>query len=194
MKVISLPADFRRHHEGKNARHVGLVSQRDQVEHQSDALLERIYIVRRSVRNVHLRKIARFHLLNAPLDLAHAFKVVGQHSFVRRPQHPLQVLRFLAHQIEQRNILLRQPRPVRDVIALPEQTREQLARIRLHRQRRRRRAERNRPCVGAAVIAVAEAASAAVVRRDFERRQRRILADVLARRSGPPWFPRALAG
>ena len=36
------------------------------------------------------------------------------------------------------------------------------------------------PGVGAAVVAVAEAAAAAVVGRDFERRQRRILADVLS--------------
>ena len=33
--VVGLAADFSRHHEGENARHVGLVRQRHQVEHQS---------------------------------------------------------------------------------------------------------------------------------------------------------------
>ena len=81
--------------------------------------------------------------------------------------------------IEQRHILLGQARPLGRVVALAEQAGEQLARIGFHRQRRRRRAERNRSRVGAAVVAVAEAAAAAVFGRDFERRQRRILADVL---------------
>ena len=88
-------------------------------------------------------------------------------------------LRFLAHHIEQRHILLGQTRALGRVVALAEQTDEQLARIDLHRQRCGGRAERNRPGVGAAVVAVAEAAAAAVVRGDFKRRQRRILADVL---------------
>ena len=46
-------------------------------------------------------------------------------------------------------------------------------------QRRGGRAERNGSRIGAAVIAIAEAAAAVVVGRDFERRQRRILANVL---------------
>ena len=63
-------------------------------------------------------------------------------------------------------------------IALPEEPLEQLARIGLHRQRRRRRAERDGGAVAAAVGAIAGAVPATPFGRHLERRQRRVLPDV----------------
>src|SRR5690606_4618236 len=62
---------------------------------------------------------------------------------------------------------------------LPEQPLKQLARIELHRQRRGRRAERDRRAIAAAVVAVARAAADRLLARDLERRERRFLADML---------------
>ena len=60
-----------------------------------DVLVERIGLVRRGVGNLDLRKIARFHLLNAALDLADAFQVIREHGLVGRPQRALQILGLL---------------------------------------------------------------------------------------------------
>ena len=75
--------------------------------------------------------------------------------------------------------------------AVAEQAIEDLARIDFHRQRRGGRAPGNRVGVGAAEADVAGADQAGhVFGREFERRQRRVLADFLRRRSGRPWCPR----
>src|SRR5690606_36360649 len=91
---------------------------------------------------------------------------------------PLQIGRFLGHHVEQAQVvagdlaaLLLVPAPAEDLL-------ERLARIELHRHRRRRRAERDRLAVAATVGAVARGAAALLLRRDLERRQRRVLADV----------------
>ena len=129
MKGVGLAADFRRHHEGEYARHVGLVSQRHQVEHQVDVLVERKSRGAGGVGDGDVREIARFHFLNAALDLADAFEVIRQHGLVGRPQNALQILRFFAHHIEQRRILLGQTRALGRVIALAEQTDEEFPRL-----------------------------------------------------------------
>ena len=69
--------------------------------------------------------------------------------------------------------------------ALAEHPLEHLARVDLHRQRRRRRPPRQRVHVDAAVVAVARADQARVVLGgELHRRQRRVLADGLRRQSG----------
>ncbi len=72
----------------------------------------------------------------------------------------------------------RDVRALRVAAAAAEDPLEHLARVVLHRQRRGRRAERDRAAVAAAVRAVAARAAAALLGRDLERRQRRLLADV----------------
>ena len=87
--VVGLAADLGRHHEGEDARHVRLIRQRDQVEHQVDVLIEGRRAQRR-VRDVDVRQVASLRLLNAALDFADGLEIVGQHPLVGRPQAALQ--------------------------------------------------------------------------------------------------------
>ncbi len=42
----------------------------------------------RSIRQIDVRQIVRFHLLHAPLDLAHALEIVVEHRAVGRAHAP----------------------------------------------------------------------------------------------------------
>ena len=59
-----------RHHEGEDARQVGLERHRQQVEHQRRVLVERLGNAERLVDDRELRAVLRFGLLNPALDFA----------------------------------------------------------------------------------------------------------------------------
>ena len=57
-------------------------------------LVERKRRLAGGVGNGDLREIARFHFLNAALDLADAFQIIGEHGLVGGPENALQILGF----------------------------------------------------------------------------------------------------
>ena len=163
----------------KTRGEVGLIRQRDHVEHQVQPLVERRSD--RHIGQIERAEIPLLHLLHAPLDLADAFEVVAELGAIRRVQRALQIGRLLRDQVENAGVLLRDGLALLRGIALTEEPLEQLARIGFHRQRRRRRPERNRAAEAAPVVAVAGTTSASSLRCDLERRERRVLADVRRR-------------
>ena len=74
------------HLEREHARDVRLERERLQIEHQLDVLVERVgHAGRRAGQLARLAAhVARFDLLNAPLDLAHVFEIA---------LHPLPIAR-----------------------------------------------------------------------------------------------------
>ena len=90
-----------------------------------------------------------------------------------------EIRRLGGDEVENARILLRDRLPFLRRVALTEQPLEQLARIGFHRQRRRRRPEGDGVAVAASEGAVARVpVAAAALGRHFERRQRRVLAEV----------------
>ena len=132
--------------------------------------------VRASHRGVEIRA------LNAPLDLANALQIIAHRRLIPRAQLQLQRTCFGRDLVQNAAILLGPQRAIRRRSALPEHPLEGLARIDLHRHRRGVRAPRKRVHVNAAVVAIAGAQQRRVIfGRQFNRRQRRVLPDMLRR-------------
>ncbi len=167
------------HHDvRRDARDVRLVREVDQVEHQLHLLVEVRQLADRRVGQVDRRQIALRRLRDAPLRLAHALEVVVEHALVGGAELALQVVRAGADHVEHARAALRENRALLGRVAGAEELREHLARVELHRQRRRLVAERQRR----AVVARARAAGRALrrrLRRDLERGQHGIAADLL---------------
>ena len=74
--------------EGEHPRHVGGERQHLQVEHQLDVLAEGVRDPGRRGRQFAqlAGAVARFHDLDAPLDLAHVVEIVGEPRAIRGPQ------------------------------------------------------------------------------------------------------------
>src|SRR5690606_21486011 len=151
----------------------------DDVEHQSQLIIEAVRNADRRVRQLDVRQIPRLELLHAALDLADALEVVADDDPVLCAEPLLERRRLRADGIEQARVLGGEQCALLGGVALAEQALEELARVELHRQWRRRRAKRYRRAVAAAVVAVAGAAADRLLGRDLERWERRLLADVL---------------
>src|SRR5262249_46299045 len=93
----------------------------------------------------------------------------------------LKIRSLVGHQIENARVLLRDDLPLLHGVALAEETLEQFARIVLHRQRRRRRAERDGSCIAATIFAITRATAAAAFDRNLERWKWGVLAEVFGR-------------
>ena len=175
-------AQLARQHEREHARHVGLERRRHQVVHQPDVLLERIGHADRRADARHLRRAVRLGLLDAPLDFADVVEILAD---ARRDRAtPSTVCRSSAScgdRVEDAASAARaRAARLAAVPAWPNRRSNTDARVDLHRQRRGRRAPRDRVQVRAAEPRRAGADVAGeVLGRHFERRQRRVLADLL---------------
>ena len=148
-------ADLARHHEREHARDVGLVRERQQVEHQLDVLVERL---RHADRRVGHRD-RRSSPASRPAGCAARSRgrcrgTRSSRARSRAPEPALQVA-STSSLTESRMLLSAACAPTRCAArARPaEQPLEHHARVDLHRQRRRRRLPRDRVHVGAAVAA-----------------------------------------
>ena len=88
--VVGAVRAFRDHDVGRHAREVGLVRERDQVEHQLDLLAEVFQFPDGSIGNLERRQILRRRHLRAPLDLANAFQIAVENGAVAAPEVALQ--------------------------------------------------------------------------------------------------------
>ena len=174
-------AHLARHHERDDARDVRLVGQRHQVEHQPDVLLEVERDAGRARRQLRGRRragssSARWMRRSISRTFSrYSFSVcairAARAAAAGSPLCLVTASRMLRSSCDARE-------PLGRAAALAEHPLEHLARIDLHRQRRRRRAPRERVHVDAAVVAVAGADQAGVILgRELQRRQRRVLAD-----------------
>ena len=118
--------------------------------------------------------------LDAPLDFANGIQIFGHAIAIVRAQAALQTPHLAGDGVENAALLLDAFQPLGGGRAVAEQAVEHHARIDLHGQRRGGRAPGNRVHVGATEADVAGADQAAVILGgQFERRQRRFLADLL---------------
>ena len=173
-------ADFARHHEREHARQVGLVGQRQQVEHQRRRA-PRTTPARRPARSARRRRSApavsarwiRRSISRTCRGTRRAARGRAAPSPASRScRSPATKSRML------RSVRIRASRSS-GCAAAAEHPLEHHARIDLHRQRRRRRLPVERVHVGAAVAGIAGAdESGEVFGRHLERRERRVLADL----------------
>jgi hypothetical protein len=152
-----------------------------EIEHQLDVLLERVGDSKRALgqRHVELRAVL-FRAFDALLDGPHGLEVLGELHAVARPERALKTLHLIGHRIENAARVPRPREPLGGGAPLAEQAVEHHARLRLHRERRRRRSPRNRVGV--------ETVRAAVARNrrrgldgELERRQLRVTAQRVRR-------------
>ena len=174
-------AHFARHHEGEDSRDVGLVGQRQQVVHE----LHVFFVRERNAGRLHGQRQLGCDIRvaghpDAPFDLTNAVEILVDRRAIVRAKRPLQVGRLLRDRVENAAVLPRSRGPRGGAASLTEHPLEDLARIDLHRQRRRRRPPRKRIHVDAAVIAIAGADQPRMILGgELHRRQHRVLADLL---------------
>src|SRR5262249_50698139 len=116
---------------------------------------------------------------DAAFELAYRVEIVVDHALVARSELALQVCRARRDHVENAAGLVDDLVPLDRVIALAEEAIERLAWVVLHRQRLRRRAERDGAAIRASELRVASAAAAFTG--ELDRRQRGVLADEFGR-------------
>ena len=161
----------------EHAGDVGLERERLEVEHQAGVLGERVGNAHRPREVLGQVAVAGLRLdpLDAALDLAHRVEVLARPPPVAGPEALLEPGHVLAHRVEDAAVLAQSRRALVAGAALAEQALEHHPRVVLHRQGGGRRAPRDGVGVDAAVAVVAVADHVAVLERDLERRQRRVL-------------------
>ncbi len=168
-----------RHHEAGNARDVGLERQRHQFHHQLG--VHHVIVRDADGGGGHFDALAVLGLgdLDAALDLAHVVQILGDAVTIVRAQTALQMADLRGHRVQDAVLALDAGHAIGGVGAVAKQAIENHARVDFHGERRGGRAPRNGVGVGAAEADVARADQARhVLGRQFERRQRRVLADV----------------
>ena len=174
-------AELAGHHERRDARHVPLIGERHELEHQLDVLFP---VLRHADR--HRRRLEQMigalalGLLDAPLDFADVLHVLAELGAIPRPEAALEIGHALSHRVEDARVLreARLPRGGRRAVAA-EHPLEDDARVDLHRERLRRRPPRDGAHVRAEVIARAAAEVARVILGgELHRRERRVLSDL----------------
>ena len=133
----------------------------------------------RHVGQRHVLARRRLGALNAALDLAHVLEILIEPPAIARRQVALQRRQLRHHRIEQAPRVLPPAAALGRGGAVAEQLLEHQPRVVLHRQRLRRRLPRNRVAIGAAEARLAR--EHRLLDRQLQRRQRRVLADVLRR-------------
>ena len=132
---------------------------------------------------------AGFRLLDAALDLADGLEILADPGAILGSELRLQARDVVAHRVEQAGPSPQRGAPIGRAAALAEQPLEDDARMRLGRERRRRRRPREVVLIDARVAVVALADGLEQIHRQLERRQQRLLADLLARRPDRPSCP-----
>ena len=117
---IGLVADFGRHHERHHAGHVGLVGQRDHVEHQIDTFIE-IGNAHRQLRQFVTRHVALLQVLHPAFNFAHAVEIVVEHRNIGRTKSAFERAGFFPHHVEQALVVIGDQRPLLVVAAFTKQ-------------------------------------------------------------------------
>ncbi len=126
---VRLIADLGRHHEARDARHVGLERGDDQVELQAQQIVE-ARPRDGHVGQVDLREIALAQEFEPPLDLAHAVEVIVDERAVLAAERALQARRLGEHHVEQALVVARDGAALGVALAAAEDLLERLARRR----------------------------------------------------------------
>ena len=132
-----------------------------------------VQIRQRIIRGVSLG------FLNAPLHLAHGVKILADPRAITRPELSLETRDVFIEPIEEAGPFPQRSLSVRNAAAFAEQALENNSRMRFRRQRRRRRRPREIILVNTGVAIVALADHLHQVHRELQRRQLRLLTDVL---------------
>ncbi len=167
-------------HEREYARQVGLIRERQQVVHEREVLFEHVGHAGGKGDGCHFDAVARFRALDAAFDFPHIVQIVAEPRAIARAERLLQIARLRRDQIQDAQTALHAGGALGLTPRTSEQPLEHGARVDLHRLRCGRRAPRDRVRVGAAVAARAGADVSGEVRgREFERRKRRVLPNLL---------------
>ena len=156
-------AGFLDHLQRRHLGPIGLPGKREHLELHAEELTEILRRTERRTRQIVHRVGVLLELLHAELDLAHGIQVVAHASAIGDVELAGQAGRRFPHVVEQAVRRLENGLAFLVRVALAEHAEEHLARIVLHRQRLIRRAERDH---------------AARLGAEFERRQRRLLAEM----------------
>ena len=169
-----------RHHQRPDPGHVGLIGQREQVEHQRGVLLEILRDVDRPVRQVDLGLgVTPLRATDPLLEIPHRIQILRQLVPVGGAQRPLQTQRLLGHRIENAAGVVHLRPPVGRAAPVAEQTLEHHARVRFHLERRGLVAPRDRVRVEA--VARVARDGGGTLEHELQRRQRRRLAELTRR-------------
>ena len=142
--------------------------------------VERIRNADGSVRRIHLRRAARFLPLDAALDFAEIVQIIGEPRAIANAQALSDAAGFLGHRIQNAALGLDARLAIGSRARSAEKPLENGARIDFHGQRRGWRAPGNGVQIGAAKTRRAAAnVTGKILGGHFERRQRRVLADLL---------------
>jgi hypothetical protein len=174
--VAGLARQLERH----DARHVALHRQHLKVEHQPGVVRVRSGHANRAVE-VRQRVLANIPLgpLDAPLYVAHGFEIMVHFGAIRRPEFPAQAGHVVFDEVQQAGPAAERGLPVGLAAPFAEQHLEHQPRVRLGRQRRRRRRPRQVVLVDAGEAVIALTDSLHHVHRQFQRRQLRLAAELL---------------
>ena len=134
----------------------------------------------RRVDRRHLRAVVGFGPLNAPLDFADVVEILVEPRAIARAESALQGVGLVGDEIENASIAARAGDALGRGARFTEQPLEHRTRVDFHRQRRGRRAPRDRVGVGAAETGRAGADVAGeILGGQLERRKGVVLADFL---------------
>ena len=168
-----------RQHEAQDARDVGLVGQRRQLEHQACMLFPRLGNAERRVHLLQRALALLLRRLDAALYLANVVQVLVQPAHVSSAEPVLEVLHVVGQRIQDALVGLHSLLPLGGRARPAEHSLEHDARVDFHRHRCGRRRPRDRVHVRAAVLRVAPAdVTGEVLGGELERRQRRLLSDL----------------
>jgi hypothetical protein len=152
-------AQLASHHERRHARHVALIGERDQIEHQSDVFFPILGDADRCGGSLDPGFIALLlGAHDAAFDLAHVVEIFTDAHAVARPELDLELVGALHDRVEDARVLLQARLALfrRGTVAA-EHPLEDHARVDLHRQRLRRRRPADRAHVRAQEVARAAA-------------------------------------
>ena len=174
-------ADFFAEHEGADACQVGLIRQRQQVEHEPTMLFKRPGDADWLLDDRYVAVTLLLGLLNPALDIPHGVEILRELQLVACAERPVESVRLVGHEVEDAAVLsdAGQPRLHVGAVGGAEQPLEHRARVVFHRQRCRRRAPGDRVHVGAAIALVARTEHLDRIDRQLERRQLCLLAVLL---------------
>ena len=166
--------------QSRHAREIGLIRQRQQVEHDVDLLVDFGRYAHGRIGHGDSGEILGDHVLNLPLDVAHRSQIVVHAAAVRRAESLLKPLRLRLDTVENAAGALENRGALAKRVAGPEQSVEELARVVLHRQHLVGRSKRVPSDVQIGL------------RRELEARERGVAARSRARRSDRSTFPRSV--
>ncbi len=167
-------------HEAEDARDVGLVGHRHQVEHHGGVLFPRVRDAHGRHRQRQFGRCLLFGALDAGFDLTDVLEVLIEADAIAAAEAALERGDVSGHRVEDAAVLLHPPDALFHRAGPAEHALEDGARVGLERNRLRRRLPRDRVHVGAAVAGVTGADVAGeVLGGDLDRGEDRLLSDLV---------------